>query len=246
MVRCPADKSHHPHRTQYRSPESGIKQGYIRVKQLNLLILHMIKPHKAILLSAILTTPLPAAAEESYLHKEIYVYKDKQGNTQLTDRPTHDGFRRVINHRWMHEPMQSIDTHNFSRNKKRFSPLLGKAARRYRVDEALLHAVVTAESAYDPRAVSKAGAVGLMQLMPGTARRYGTTDRYNPEQNVYAGTRYLRDLLLQFNNTELALAAYNAGEHNVIRYGHKIPPFRETRKYVRKVMRYWKKYRAAL
>lgn len=177
---------------------------------------------------------------------EIYVYKDKHGHVHLTDKPRHEGFRKVTSREWMHKPMQSLDTANFAKNKKRFAPLIGKAARRYRIDEALLNAVVTAESAYDPRAVSRAGAVGLMQLMPGTAKRYGTSDRYNPEANVYAGTRYLRDLLKQFNDTELALAAYNAGENNVIKYGNKIPPFKETQKYVKKVMYYWEKYRTTL
>ncbi len=143
----------------------------------------------------------------------------------------------------MHKPMQSLDTASFAKNRKRYSSLVSRAARRYRVDESLLDAVITAESAYDPRAVSRAGAVGLMQLMPGTAKRYGVDDRYNPEDNVYAGTRYLRDLLLQFNNAELALAAYNAGENNVIRYDNKVPPFKETRRYVKKVMYYWSQYR---
>lgn len=177
---------------------------------------------------------------------EIFVYKDKDGNIQLTDRPKHKGFQPVIGRNWKHKPMASLDTASFSENRKRFTPLIGKAARRYRVNEALLDALVTAESAYDPRALSKAGAVGLMQLMPGTAKRYGTTDRYNPEANVYAGTRYLRDLLVQFQDTKLALAAYNAGENNVIKYGYKIPPFKETQRYVRKVMRYYEKYQSTL
>lgn len=177
---------------------------------------------------------------------EIFVYKDKDGHVHLTDKPRHDGFRKVTDRNWMHKPMTSLDTASFPENKKRFMPLIGKAARRYRVNEALLNAVVTAESAYDPRALSKAGAVGLMQLMPGTAKRYGTTDRYNPEANVYAGTRYLRDLLKQFNDTELALAAYNAGENNVIKYGYKIPPFKETQRYVRKVMHYYEKYQSTM
>lgn len=177
---------------------------------------------------------------------EIFVYKDKDGNVYLTDKPKHKGFRSVTSRDWMHKPMTSLDTANFSKNRKHFMPLIGKAARRYRVNEALLDALVTAESAYDPKALSKAGAVGLMQLMPGTAKRYGTTDRYNPEANVYAGTRYLRDLLVQFKNTQLALAAYNAGENNVIKYGYKIPPFKETQRYVKKVMRYYEKYKATL
>ncbi|MCW8962965.1 MAG: lytic transglycosylase domain-containing protein [Gammaproteobacteria bacterium] len=177
---------------------------------------------------------------------EIYVFKDKDGQIHLTDKPKHDGFRRVTDREWKHKPYTSLDTASFPQNKKRFKPLIGKAARRYRVNEALLNAVVTAESAYDPKAVSKAGAVGLMQLMPGTAKRYGTTDRYDPQANVFAGTRYLRDLLKQFQNTQLALAAYNAGENNVIKYGYKIPPFKETQKYVRKVMHYYEEYQSTM
>jgi soluble lytic murein transglycosylase-like protein len=177
---------------------------------------------------------------------DIYVYKDKDGHVHLTDKPKHDGFQLVTSRDWKHKPMVSLDTASFPENRKKFKDLIGKAARRYRVNEALLDAVVTAESAYDPRAVSKAGAVGLMQLMPGTAKRYGTSDRYNPEANVYAGTRYLRDLLKQFQDTKLALAAYNAGENNVIKYGYKIPPFKETQHYVRKVLHYYEKYQETL
>ena len=103
--------------------------------------------------------------------------------------------------------------------------------------EALLHALITIESVYDPNAESRAGAVGLMQLMPATAKRYGVTNRHNPVANLSGGTRYLKDLLIRFDsNLELALAGYNAGENAVERYGNKIPPFDETQEYVRKVM----------
>ena len=197
------------------------------------------------LLGFALTGALLAASGHT-LATEIYIYKDKDGHVHLTDKPKHDGFQKVTGRDWKHKPMRSLDTANFSKNRERFMDLIGKAARRYRVNEALLDAVVTAESAYDPRAVSKAGAVGLMQLMPGTAKRYGASDRYNPEANVYAGTRYLRDLLKQFGDTKLALAAYNAGENNVIKYGNKIPPFKETQHYVRKVLHYYEKYQSTL
>ncbi len=180
------------------------------------------------------------------LATEIYVYKDKDGQIHLTDKPKHDGFRLVTGRDWKHRPMSRIDTASFPENRKRYMPLIGKAARRYRVNEALLNAVVTAESAYDPSALSKAGAVGLMQLMPATAKRYGTYDRYNPESNVYAGTKYLRDLLKQFGDTKLALAAYNAGENAVIKYGNKIPPYKETQNYVRKVLHYYEKYKSEI
>ncbi len=110
------------------------------------------------------------------------------------------------------------------------------------LDRNLIHAVVRVESAYDPYAVSRAGAVGLMQLMPATAKRYGVRDSRNPHQNVRAGVLHLRNLLLQFNDVVLALAAYNAGENAVIQYGYKVPPYPETQNYVRKVLAFYRKY----
>lgn len=97
----------------------------------------------------------------------------------------------------------------------------------------LLHAVIAVESGYRRDAVSPKGASGLMQLLPGTARRYGTSRLFDPGANVQAGARYLRDLLRLFgNDIELALAAYNAGENAVLRHGRRIPPYAETRRYV--------------
>jgi soluble lytic murein transglycosylase-like protein len=91
--------------------------------------------------------------------------------------------------------------------------------------------------------VSRAGAVGLMQLMPETAKRYKVTDRHDPEQNIRGGAQYLRDLLRMFNNDlHLTIAAYNAGEKAVMKYGNRIPPFRETLAYVPKVMKFYKQY----
>ncbi len=124
-----------------------------------------------------------------------------------------------------------------SYNKTKYSSLIADAASRNGVEERLLHAVIQAESAYNPSAVSRTGAVGLMQLMPGTAKRYGVFNRNDPTQNVDAGSRYLRDLLYMFNyNLGLAVAAYNAGENAVIRYNNSIPPYRETQNYVRQVL----------
>lgn len=124
-----------------------------------------------------------------------------------------------------------------SANKSRFSSVIADAASRHQVDERLVHAVIQTESAYNPSAVSRAGAVGLMQLMPETARRYGVVNRNDPVQNVNGGTKYLRDLLDMFNyNLGLAVAAYNAGENAVMRYNYSIPPYPETRNYVRQVL----------
>ena len=103
------------------------------------------------------------------------------------------------------------------------------------VDPALVEAIVAVESAFNPMAVSVKGAMGLMQLMPQTASRYGVADPFDPKQNVSGGVRYLRDLLLRFENLLHALAAYNAGERAVLRY-QGLPPYPETQDYVRKVL----------
>ncbi len=118
-----------------------------------------------------------------------------------------------------------------------FGELIFAAAKRHRLNPLLVAAMVRAESAFDPRAVSHKGAVGLLQLMPATARRFGLTssERYRPERNLEAGTRYMRWLLDRYEGElQLALAGYNAGETNVARYGG-VPPFRETREYIRRI-----------
>jgi len=116
------------------------------------------------------------------------------------------------------------------------------AARRHEVDPALVHAVIAAESGYNPKAVSNKGAIGLMQIMPDTGRRFGAkvTELYSPRQNIAVGVRYLAELIEMFDgDIELALASYNAGENAVIRYGRKVPPYPETRMYVPRVLRYY-------
>lgn len=119
------------------------------------------------------------------------------------------------------------------------SPIIEAAARQNGLDPALLHAVIRAESGYNPRALSIKGASGLMQLIPDTARRYGVNDIWDPHENIHGGARYLKDLLAMFNNNvELALAGYNAGENAVIRAGRRIPNYPETMAYVPKVMNY--------
>jgi len=125
-----------------------------------------------------------------------------------------------------------------------YSSQILAAARETSVDPALIHAVISVESGYNPSARSSAGAVGLMQLMPGTAKRYGVKNRLDPAQNIYGGARYLRDLKILFgDNLQLVLAAYNAGEVAVMKYGRRIPPFRETVAYVPKVLGTYRKFR---
>jgi soluble lytic murein transglycosylase-like protein len=125
----------------------------------------------------------------------------------------------------------------------RYSPVIDAAARQNGLDPALLHAVIRAESGYNPRALSIKGATGLMQLIPDTARRYGVANIYDPTENIYGGARYLKDLLAMFNNdVELALAGYNAGENAVIRAGRRIPNYPETMAYVPKVIGFLRTY----
>lgn len=183
----------------------------------------------------------------STAHAEVFQYRDAFGRVHLTDKPMR-GMKLVKRYSISTGRINELPRLSSNGNwavvmKKRrdaVAPLIEKAAADTNLKPALVHAVIRAESAYRPDAVSSKGAVGLMQLMPGTAERYGVTDRYDPEQNIRGGTTYLRDLLLMFEgDIELAVAAYNAGENAVIKYGNKIPPYRETQGYVRKVLAFY-------
>ena len=129
------------------------------------------------------------------------------------------------------------------KNRQRFTPDVNRIAAQYRLDPALMHAVISAESSYNPWAVSPKGAMGLMQLMPGTAERFGVSNAYDPVANMHGGARYLRWLLDHFNDTRLAVAAYNAGEGAVKKYGNQIPPYKETQTYVGRVLSFYQQYR---
>jgi len=122
-------------------------------------------------------------------------------------------------------------------------PLITRTAQTLGVDHALLQALIDVESGFNPGARSPAGAMGLMQVMPATAARYGRFDLMVPAQNVEVGTRYLRDLLAMFKgDISLAVAAYNAGEYAVIKYGNRVPPFAETQRYVPMVLSRYRFY----
>ena len=115
--------------------------------------------------------------------------------------------------------------------------MVKESAQKYNVPENLVHSVIKAESGYNQNAISPVGAGGLMQLMPDTAKRFGVSNRFDARQNIDGGTHYLRVLLDMFDgDTKLAVAGYNAGEGAVIKYGYKIPPYRETQDYVKKVI----------
>lgn len=172
--------------------------------------------------------------------KSIYRYEDASGLTYLTDKPMHGAQYKFVKRYDFGHARTGWTSDLLKKRKAELTPVINRYAAENSLNPELVHAVIRAESAYDADAVSPAGAVGLMQLMPGTAARYQVDDRNDPEQNISGGTRYLRDLLKQFdNNLELALAAYNAGEHRVIQYGNQIPPYPETQNYVRKVMNWY-------
>jgi soluble lytic murein transglycosylase-like protein len=126
-----------------------------------------------------------------------------------------------------------------------YQKLILAAASRYHLDPDLIHYVIAIESNFDPKAVSPKNARGLMQLMPRTAEVLGVKDSFDPEQNIDGGTRYLRDLMAKYkSNLTLALAAYNAGPDSVDKYGHRVPPYLETMKYVQRITKTYAKLKA--
>jgi hypothetical protein len=130
-------------------------------------------------------------------------------------------------------------------NKKEqlFHPIIIQVSSRHQVDPALVKAIIMAESGYNPKAISKRGAKGLMQLMPSTAEALGVEDIFNPKQNISGGVRYFKQLVNKFDgDIKLALAAYNAGSRNVRQY-QGIPPFKSTQYYIKKVFRYYQLYK---
>lgn len=191
---------------------------------------------------------------------DIYKFVDGAGHVFYTDHPGHAGYRRIIRTPVTITPLggakpnilgtsigssrmgSAVRSLYVEKRRRDFAGLIQSAADRYRLDPALLHAVIRAESSYNPNAVSDKGAVGLMQLMPATATRYGVRDRLDPVENIEGGARYLSDLLDMFeSDVKLAVAAYNAGENSVKRHGYQVPPIQETRDYVVRVLDYYRR-----
>ncbi|MGB4347407.1 MAG: transglycosylase SLT domain-containing protein [Burkholderiaceae bacterium] len=170
---------------------------------------------------------------------DVYQFIATDGTPHFSDSPTDSRFRLLLrsedkSNGVSKERSVLAGSRGF---RQRFEAEISAAALTSQIDADLLHAVIETESNYNPRAVSPKGALGLMQLMPQTARRYGVTDPFDAAQNVRGGAQHLRELLDQFSdNKELALAAYNAGAGAVRAHGKRIPPFAETLRYVPKVL----------
>jgi soluble lytic murein transglycosylase-like protein len=181
-------------------------------------------------------------------YADIYKFVQANGVTVFTNVSTAAGYQLVLKEKADPIPAQAPDRPAARRAdwKSPYASSVHAAGRAADVDPALIHAVIRAESGYNPSARSSKGAVGLMQLMPETAKRYGVLDRLDPVENIRGGAHYLRDLLHMFNNDlRLAIAAYNAGEEAVVKYGNRIPPYPETAAYVPRVMSYYRRYRTS-
>jgi soluble lytic murein transglycosylase-like protein len=174
-------------------------------------------------------------------HPKIYTYLDADGVRHYTDVPDDNRYKLLAFS--PNELTQSGDHYNPAvlARATRYDSIIEKAAVTAAVEPNLLRAVIVVESGFNSRAVSKKGAVGLMQLMPGTATRFGVSNRYDPIQNIRGGAAYLKFLMDRFgHDVRLALAAYNAGEEAVDRNGGQIPPFSETMAYVPRVLKIYR------
>ena len=178
-------------------------------------------------------------------HADIYRYEDDDGVVHFTDIPTDNRFKIFMRDIKKDKALRtSFRLNGFAGDPAEFESIIHSCSAEYGVDKALVKAVIQAESNYNPRAVSRKGATGLMQLMPKTAQSLKVNDSFNPSDNIRGGVRYLRFLLDTFKgDVPLALAAYNAGLTNVAK--HKgIPPYSETRNYVAKVMNFQRNYQS--
>jgi soluble lytic murein transglycosylase-like protein len=190
---------------------------------------------------------LLAAGTAGVAQADIYSFVDSAGVTHFTNVPVDGRYRLLLvtppEEKGAAQPGEqgAAQPEKWLAKSAQFDAFIDQAARSHAVRPELVRAVIVVESAFNPNAVSNRGALGLMQLRPATARRYGVANALDPQQNIRAGVHYLRDLLTRYgNNLELTLAAYNAGEDAVERYGHSIPPFAETQHYVPTVLRIYR------
>lgn len=177
-------------------------------------------------------------------HADIYLFTDAAGITHFSNVPNDARYERIdeLSASAASAPMPEravapTPSKDWAARAARYDKVIDRAARAAAIHPSLVRALILVESGFYPNAVSKRGAVGLMQLRPATAKHYGAVNLFDPEQNISAGTRYLRDLIMRFKKLELALAAYNAGEAAVEHYGGRVPPFDETVHYVPNVLK---------
>jgi len=178
---------------------------------------------------------------------EVYVYEMPDGTRVITDHPINSKHSRVVrvapDVKGAGKLAAQKNSPVFREEASTYDRLIRRYADEYGVEFALVKAIMTVESAFNPYAVSNKGARGLMQMMPSTAARYGVTDIYNPVENVRAAAQHLKFLFDTFGNKPiLVIAAYNAGE-NAVKQHRGIPPYEETQNYVKKVLSYQRQYR---
>jgi len=199
-----------------------------------------IRLSSTVLCAAALSAGLLVTAD-AIARTRIYMYVDADGVRHYTDMPDGNPYRLLVLS--PNELTESGDHYSAAMlaRASQYDSIIEKAAASAAVEPNLLRAVIVVESGFNSRAVSKRGAVGLMQLMPATASRFGVSNPYDPTENVHAGATYLKFLMNHFGqNVRLALAAYNAGEDAVDRNGGQIPPFSETLAYVPKVLKIYR------
>ena len=198
----------------------------------NLILAHMSGSTK----TALILVVIAQLARLATASADVYVYKDNQGVLTFTNVPNHGGYQRVIR-----DGNTKLSTASMENGF--YEELIRSASGRYNVDADLIRAVIKAESDFRSYARSHKGAMGLMQLMPETARLHNVVDAYDPSENVEGGVRHLKMLLERYRgDLQLSLAAYNAGSRAVEKHGG-IPPFAETREYIRRVLRFYESYR---
>jgi len=182
---------------------------------------------RAVLVSMVAATALPASAD-------VFTRRGANGVIEATNQPDREGFK--LAYRSKGPVTHSAGFRVQPSNNRLYDPYIREAVAMHGVDEQLVRAVIQVESEFDARAVSRAGARGLMQIMPSTALRLGVADLFDPRQNILGGVKYLRLLLDMFQgDVSLAVAGYNAGEHAVQRH-QGVPPYKETQGYVRKIL----------